>query len=113
MGCIICAYAYRIYAFFSVALQPNFGPWPPPLNFPIIYDYTEYIAHINLGLYTMWNFTITFLLLREPKQRLDIVKMVHTTQHVSEENTRSTRTKKTRPHAEKHRSEDQSQQPRF
>jgi hypothetical protein len=25
--------------FFSVALQPNFGPWSPPWNFPFHFDY--------------------------------------------------------------------------
>jgi hypothetical protein len=25
--------------FFPVALQPNFGPWPPPWNFPFHFSY--------------------------------------------------------------------------
>jgi hypothetical protein len=36
---LMYVHMYNHFFFFPVALQPNFGPWPPPWNFPFHFDY--------------------------------------------------------------------------
>jgi hypothetical protein len=40
LTCILGSTSHHVHAhFFLVALQPNFGSWPPPLNFPFHFSY--------------------------------------------------------------------------